>query len=160
MYNTKYIKNEFRAWDRIKERMVKNFCEGYFLFIDFNGCIMPFAYEGDGIYAGLDLSVCDAEKYDSRFELMQFIGWRDKNNKKIFDGDIVKWTPVYYTDCSAEEIEGYGDTVIAEIFYSDGMWLAMWIIEENRGVLMNPSMKNDIFEVVGNKFENPEYFSC
>ena len=61
-------------------------------------------------------------------KLMQYTGLKDKNNKEIYEGDIVKW---------------YNG--IEEVFFGDGKFQAgVYLLDEKE------------FEVIGNIYENPE----
>ncbi len=80
-----------------------------------------------------------------RYKIMQFIGLRDKNVKKIFAGDIV---------CGPA---GW----IAEIVYNHAgfcfKWLSCQAIKK-RMEEIEPIWGNvdELFEVIGNIYENPE----
>ena len=77
--------------------------------------------------------------------IQQYTGLKDKNGKKIFEGDIVKFS--YYLH--DHEIE----TIVGEVFFEDGIYYF------DRDLLMATNDGNFIdesLEVVGNKFENPE----
>lgn len=70
------------------------------------------------------------------FELMQFIGYFDRNGKEIWEGDIVLTDEVGW---------------VAEVVYDYGMFRC---VDKDGGFssLCNWSM----FEVIGNIYENPE----
>ena len=69
------------------------------------------------------------------FELMQYVGCKDKNNKEIYEGDIVK-------------IKEY----IGQIIYSKGMFFI-----DVKGDFYLPIYNvSEFMEVIGNIYENSE----
>lgn len=68
--------------------------------------------------------------------ISQYTGLKDKNGKKIFEGDI----------CWYERGKSYG-----EVFFEEGRFL--W---ENEAMYGDLWEIHDILEVIGNKWENPE----
>ena len=69
------------------------------------------------------------------FELMQYVGCKDKNNKEIYEGDIVK---------TKEHI--------GQIIYSKGMFFI-----DVKGDFYLPIYNvSEFMEVIGNIYENPE----
>ena len=81
--------------------------------------------------------------------LMQFTGIHDKNGKKIFEGDIVRYTWDMLTE-KGKKVR------ISKVFWSD--WRASWAVGKK-------PCDNDLFryvrngntvEVIGNIYENPE----
>lgn len=83
----------------------------------------------------------------------EFTGLTDKNGKKIFEGDIVN-----YGDCPASDY--YRETIVVNcgaIEFSDGAFY----VTERQTVEMNDLIYYGTMdcEVVGNKFDNPEFLS-
>ena len=69
------------------------------------------------------------------FELMQYVGCKDKNNKEIYEGDIVK---------TKEHI--------GQIIYSKGMFF----IDVKEDFYLPIYNVSEFMEVIGNIYENPE----
>ena len=69
------------------------------------------------------------------FELMQYVGCKDKNNKEIYEGDIVK-------------IKEY----IGQIIYSKGMFF----IDVKGNFYLPIYNVSEFIEVIGNIYENPD----
>lgn len=129
---------KFRAWDKNKNRMLNDFTwvrRG----IDRSSADMRggfyFQYSslnGSGIGNILD------------FEIMQYTSLKDKNEKEIYEGDIVKSNP--------DEPFGPGPRICVVVWQHDRWWYEvdgwpnMWWI-----------CKDD--EVIGNIYENPDLLS-
>lgn len=123
-------KIKLRAWDKESKKWlntnVDEFTPGYFLLL--NGDLGCYSEDGDfmtGSYIGSDI------------ELVQFTDRFDKNDKEIYEGDILKFSSLWVVE------------------WNDGAFIAKTLdgtkrIFELRG--------NDLskFEVVGNIYENPE----
>ncbi|TAN69171.1 DNA-packaging protein [Paraclostridium sordellii 8483] len=73
---------------------------------------------------------------DEGYILMQYTGLKDKNGKEIYEGDILL--------CCELEING-------TVFFNEGCFRAQW---EN---CIEDLYENcDVYEVIGNIYENPE----
>lgn len=72
---------EYRVWDKFQRKMLEDEI-GILPAVDHTGISF---YECDGINIAL-INV----SYESRI-IMDFIGKKDKNGKKIFEGDIIKY---------------------------------------------------------------------
>lgn len=90
--------------------------------------------------------------------LCQYTGLTDKNDKKIWENDIVRYTFDYPSETATEN--GLKER-ISSVFWSE--WRVSWSVyaDERNGKGMN----NDLFkyvrngntvEIIGNIFDNPE----
>ena len=136
------MKIKFRVWDKRNNRMIKPKKFATVIpVLDFNG----------------NLGVMDTYKNwhwhgivpEDEYELMLFTGILDKNEREIYDGDILKDTDneIYYVDF----IRGcfYLRTNYKSFPHLGwAEWLPMCEIDR----LANPTE----FEVIGNIYENPE----
>ena len=99
----------------------------------------------DEVHHTLDLGgriECDMESVEFK-TVGQYTGLKDKNDKEIYEGDIIKW------------VDWSGHKRKAEVRY-DEEWkrFCVWLNgAETIGV--NKHLSDDI-EVIGNKFDNPE----
>lgn len=84
-------------------------------------------------------------------EFMQYVGLKDKNDKEIYEGDIVRYLDSY--DCSNEngyDFEEYYN--VGEVKYDNTA--AAYEITNRNSVDMECIF--DDIEVIGNIYENPE----
>ena len=107
-------------------------------------------YEAETFYHNLLINDC---QYDGNVEYQQFTGFKDSEDKDIFEGDILRW----------EEIQSWeegGRTII-------GYYVVQW--DENRGqwMLHDPfenshrEMYDTQYEyIVGNICENKALLPC
>ena len=125
----------FRAWDRTLKTMYE---ADDIMYIDFEEkeiCVKTLFFER-------------ASRYDfDDIVLMQSTGMRDKNDREIFEGDIVKVT-------DGDERTNFPDGGIGTICGLDEIF--MWYIDgQVHNGLFDISQEYYI-EVVGNIYENPE----
>ena len=131
---------KFRAWDILKQRWSNyKINDGTVYFMDKN----------TGVWYGT---------YNRRykdFNLMQYTGLKDKNNKEIYEGDIVK-----FEDCSIDGTrEFYNIGVIEREGKRDELVISQLLFEktyftENYMDFIDQTF--EVSEIVGNIYENPE----
>jgi len=122
---------KFRAWDKENKKMY-NCCE---LYITPNGEIIKVGIwrheeEKKGAFGDLNVG-------DNKFIVIQFTGLKDKNEKEIFEGDIIvlmnEQNGVVYWEGGRWNVTGKHISELTELFRFAKRC-----------------------EVIGNKFENPE----
>lgn len=134
--NNKIIK--FRVWDLNNEKLIP---ADQILHIEFNnkgihwiGFWYP-TYDSDG-----DAIQATGEVRD--FKIMQFTGWKDKNNKEIYEGDLLK-------DKWSEKIGviGWDDILLAYSLKLGNEFLTIPKEKINR-------------EIIGNIYEKTNSIKC
>ena len=142
---------KFRAWDRSAKRM-------------YHVADMSFGSEGCLIVRTTDGNVFTGLKNAKEYELMQYTGLKDKNGKESYEHDIIK---VYihnglYPDEWIEEIvfeKGrfgirYGD------LYKEFYPLAAFFKSTKKEYIPNVGEvtieSEPMFEIIGNRWDNPE----
>jgi uncharacterized phage protein (TIGR01671 family) len=121
---------KFRAWDSSKEE-----------FTDYN----TLCFTKDGFGYAKPLGYSNMRNPDD-LELMQFTGYQDKNKKDIYDGDIVK---------VCEEYGGYAYIPLV-VDFKDGCFVLRPINNLNSYSPMFQYDFDQIYEIIGNKYENSE----
>ncbi len=126
------MKPRFRAWHKTCEEM------GRIAFIRYrqSGEIAHLSFRGN-TYSGL-------VKLDE-IELMQSTGFKDKNGKEVFEGDIVRQVR---TQPITEN-----ETITGVVIMIEGAWLIMNDCEQLASYLWSETDEN---EIIGNVYENTE----
>ncbi len=115
----------FRAWDNSIKKMIDPIQ------------IQQFEFRGDTT-KGMRIHYTSEEAYTvftDDFELMQYTGLKDKNGRRIYEGDVVKFV-VAYTDKTISE------NIIEITFWEGGFW--------------HHGFRPEQCEVIGNIYKNPD----
>ena len=138
----------FRAWLKTEKRMIKT---GDLLDIDYENEVVTtqrvYFYFDNGLPDGRDLDNFAFEE----IKLMQSTGIKDKNDKEIFDGDIVRTTRFLGR---ADEIGGfyeYEKDYVGVVKVLEGSWVI-----DTGIVAVCLWSEIDESEVLGNIYEHPE----
>lgn len=134
---------KFRAWNKVEKKMY------YDVHLQYDG--HPNEYMDSRSFGevledtywknGKDIEnfkKTNAHKEIKRYEVMQYIGLKDKNGKEIYEGDIVK------LNCFACEDNCDGEHNVEIRFESGDFWSFMEGIEPEKS------------EIIGNIYENKE----
>lgn len=130
---------KFRAWDRVQKKMFQNVS---------TGTVMIW---GGGIDA--------ASSKDCDF--MQFTGLHDKTGKEIYEGDIMSvldrdWPSGDYTNQTPKEYMKKISSVCEVVYEPTEFYLKQIKGHGYFYPQMTGITHRDIFEVIGNIYENPE----
>lgn len=123
---------KFRAWDK------KDKC--WADIEDFHICL-----DGTLYNARTDDYYPNSNDSRDRFELMQYTGLKDKNDKEIYEGDMLKDTYI---------IEGKQEIDIGVIEFTSGCTCLKYNDSEQEYYPVYRGLAN--YEVIGNIYENPE----
>ena len=105
------------------------------------------------------------DKENQNIILMQYTGIKDINGKEIYEGDILSYKHIVYTDCSETEIEKVEDEAFIEIInyapiasitkaHSENVKCFAYDIINNQCLLIG--LKSEEIEVIGNVYENED----
>ena len=79
----------------------------------------------------------------------QYTGLTDKNGKKIFEGDVVRYTE--------REFNGSDSPRVGKVEFSDGGWAVnVWYLSNWLYDSVNGNVQLEVIEVIGNIHDNPE----
>lgn len=117
---------KFRAWDEELGEMLYTESEEWF---------------DDGVYFRFN-----KHEDELRHDLMQYTGLKDENEKEIYEGDILS-IKIYSRNKIIVQCK-------ALVEFKDGCFGVIWGYDKT--FLSLKSFFNTKFEVVGNKYENPE----
>lgn len=112
---------KFRAWDKVQDAMV-----------NFDIYNVP-PYVGQTHLEG--------EKFERKYEIMQYTGLKDKNGTEIYEGDI---------------IENDGDDAHEVVTFDEG---SFWL-EGFTYTTPLYEVNTEAEEVIGNIYEHPELLEC
>ncbi len=129
---------KFRAWDKEKKEMFSprrlEQTPGGGIWVKDKNLLL-----GDG--KGCEIAYTDWKNAD--VELMQFTGLKDKNNKEIYEGDIIK----PYSE------KGMNNKVVGVVIFEKAGFIIKLNERERVSLLVN---NQETFEIIGNIHENPE----
>lgn len=108
----------------------------------------------------VSIPVCSFYAVDPK-SLGQYTGWKDKNGKRIFEGDILAFPDT--GEDGYEYKEGYDFTNVATVCWNNGRWELEDFGDENSGVKDDMDVWHwdfvavfPVSEVIGNIHDNPE----
>ncbi len=136
---------KFRAWDNELKEM------------DYNPMIPTAPYAED---ESLNESINFLNS--GRSILMQYTGLKDKNGKEIYEGDILKWNvnklihrnSIDFNTTLDSPPDNYS-TYVSKIIFENGAFKAC--TDKNSKTLLHGDIpRNEIGEVIGNIYKNPE----
>lgn len=140
---------KFRAWNKKLKMMANNFAK-----------VNQF-----GLF---ETTIVSSSRGDWEYDVMQFTGLTDKNGKEIYEGDVVEcWFGKmvvrfgqYANGLIASEYVG-GNGFYLEYVTKDGAFNFSHKFEHMSEEANNESSPDDfpghgLYEIIGNKWENPE----
>lgn len=131
----------YRAWSKQEKRLILS---EDILAVDYENeeIVTHKIYFEDGLPVERDIYTYGF----NNIELMQSTELTDKNDKEIFEGDIL---------CD-EGIEQGDDFVYTTVSYRDGMWVCDQITSDDCGYGGALNEFSDDYSVIGNIYKNPE----
>jgi uncharacterized phage protein (TIGR01671 family) len=135
-------KYKFKIWDIERKRMYHLLEDGW----SFGTCECDRAVSWEDVFAEKDIK--------DKLIPLQYTGLRDKNEKEIYEGDVVKVHPFSYEN-------GFYSGKVGEIRYLYGAF-GFYKEDRNEKFIFNPlhlEIEFDViehYEVIGNIFDNSE----
>lgn len=126
---------KFRVWDNHIKKYITNVPTG-----GFDSAWIRITLEGN-LFWQVEYGQGDLDK--SRFILQQYTSLRDKNDKDIYEGDIVKY--------KWQSGEGQTETDVGEVFFEQGIF---YFDRHNRLAANDSNFVLESLEVMGNIFED------
>ena len=138
---------KFRGWDKYDKKMIYDLCQidsfwHYYSYSNNTG--LHFGKTGpDGV----------GEDFKNKY-IMQYTGLKDKNNKKIYEGDIVS----SYVQTGKERSRSIIVWEDEELYSGWNIKVIKDFYPPNQEGCIIPISRNDVmdYEVIGNIYENPE----
>lgn len=99
----------------------------------------------------VDLSDGQGDTSNYRFdeiELMKYVGMEDKNGRDMYEGELVKYTKIFYTKCSREEVQEVLEPVVGRLYYSEGIWLGIQFEDGSGTIFMPHTIYSEEFEIL------------
>lgn len=101
-------------------------------------------------------------QYQPHIELMQYTGLKDKNEKEIYEGDIVRFEDI--GEDGYEYKEGFDFKNEAQVIYEDGQVTLTnfgegdnsYYANDGQPDILDEILRNGNCEVIGNIYDNPE----
>lgn len=128
----------------------------------FYACVLDSHYIITGRFDSLTNGIINSEAYKVNFETVgRFTGLTDKNDVKIFEGDIIRWHDNTELSVSGQIAEVcYGEYIDADSHFDDVYSLGFYFKlfdEDKTCATINwlNECKND-FDIIGNIYDNPE----
>lgn len=134
---------KFRAWDKEKSMMLTSTNQ-----YGEDEPNVVFSQSSAGAFTRLWEALVRFSESD-RFELMQYTGFKDKNGKEIFEGDII--TCIKFV--GGKELHSSGKVLHNE---PSRMFRSEFYIEELKTDKKLDGMLASDMEIIGNIYENPE----
>lgn len=128
---------KYRAWDKLNRRFIN---------------ISSIALSHDGSVVGIwELKIEGSELYGlHQVELMQSTGLKDRNGKEIYRGDIVIFKDRKYVVTYLDRVAGF--RLHWTVFHTMKAGVSLGTCKRFR----DNNVSQDMYEVIGNVYENPE----
>jgi len=132
---------KFRAWDKERKEIIPDLEDHYIIEIEGYSTLIF----GEPLTSKLKINEYIKPE---RIILMQFTGLKDKNGKEIYEGDIIQIPDYYYGDFFEKSHKNI-------VVFIDGGFDCYIKKEDMFDDLADIAM-NELIEVIGNIYENPE----